>query len=156
MPSHHLAQLNIARLRAPLDDPSISGFVAGLPELNALAERSPGFIWRLTAPGTADATALRPRGPDLLVNMSVWESVEALRDYVYRSVHLDSMRRRREWFHHEGIDQHLVLWWVPAGHVPTLPEAFARLARLAEHGPGPHAFTLREPQPQPPPAPVGP
>jgi heme-degrading monooxygenase HmoA len=145
----HLAQLNIARILAPLDDPSTADFVACLPEINALAERSPGFVWRLTAPGADDATALRPTdADDIMVNMSVWESIEALRDYTYRSRHLESLRRRREWFDHEGSTPHLVLWWIPAGHIPTLEEAFARRAKLAEHGPGRDAFTLRDPFPR--------
>jgi hypothetical protein len=144
-----LAQLNVARPRAPLDDPSMADFVAGLPVLNALADQSPGFVWRLTDEDGSDATGLRAFGPDLLLNMSVWESVEALRDYVYRSDHLESMRRRREWFDHEGADPYLVLWWVPAGQLPTLDEARERRDRLARFGPGPDAFTFRQPFPAP-------
>jgi hypothetical protein len=149
MPNFHLAQINIGRPRAPLDDPSMAGFVDGLVELNALADRSPGFVWRLVDDDGQDATALRPFGDDIMVNMSVWESVEALRDYVYRSPHLDSLRRRTEWFHHEGLDAYQVLWWVPAGHRPTVVEAGDRLARLVDQGPGPEAFTFRRPFPAP-------
>jgi hypothetical protein len=143
----HLAQLNIARLQAPMDDPSMADFVAELPRINAIADATPGFVWRLVGDGTDDATGLRPYGPDMLVNMSVWTSVEALREYVYRSSHLDVLRRRREWFSHDGLDNHLVLWWIPAGHVPTVDEAKERLELLRQHGPGPDAFTLREPFP---------
>src|SRR5689334_10396994 len=94
----HLAQLNLGRPRAALDSPQMADFMAGLQAINALADRSPGFVWRLRDADADDATALRPYGPDLMVNMSVWESVEALRTFVYRSVHLEPMRRRREWF----------------------------------------------------------
>jgi len=154
MPTYHLAQLNIALPAAPLDDPVMAGFVAGLEPLNALADRSPGFVWRLVDEGGRDATGLRlPETPaDTMVNMSVWESLDALRGYVYRSGHLDLLRRRREWFRHpDGPYQ--VLWWVPAGHLPTLAEAAERLALLAAEGPGPDAFTFREAFP-PPPGPV--
>jgi hypothetical protein len=149
MPSFHLAQLNIARPVAPLDDPVMAGFMGGLRELNALADRSPGFVWRLVDSGGEDATGLRLSDSDTMVNMSVWGSVEALREYVYRSGHLDSLRRRREWFHHDRLGAYLVLWWVPAGHRPTLAEGAERLARVAARGPGPDAFTFREPFPPP-------
>ena len=150
MTDFHLAQLNIAIPRAPLDDPSMAGFVDDLARINARADASPGFVWRLVAEGSDDATSLRPFGPDLLVNMSVWESVEALRDFTYRdSAHLESLRRRREWFSHEGLGSNLVLWWVPAGTLPTLDEARERLELLDREGPSPEAFTLREPYPAP-------
>lgn len=149
MTTHHLAQLNIARMRAPLDDPLMADFVAALPGINARADAAPGFVWRLRDEGVADATGLRPFGPDILVNLSVWTSVEALRDFAYRTPHLEPLRRRREWFTHEGLDPYAVLWWVPAGHVPTTDEAGERLELLRAHGPGPRAFTLRQPYPAP-------
>ncbi|MBQ1024732.1 DUF3291 domain-containing protein [Micromonospora sp. C95] len=146
MADHHLAQLNIARLRAPLDSPEIADFVAQLPEINALAERSPGYVWRLQDV-SGDATALRPFGPDIIVNLTVWQSVESLRAFVYRTAHLEPMRRRREWF--VPLDRpHLVLWWIPAGVLPTITEAADRL-ELLHDGPSPEAFTLREPYPAP-------
>ena len=145
----HLAQLNIAVPLAPLDDPSMAGFVAGLPVLNALADAAPGFVWRLQGDDEPDATALRPFGPDIMVNMSVWDSVESLRDFVYRSTHLDSLRRRQEWFTHEGLSRHTVLWWIPAGTIPTTQDAWQRLELLRRNGSNPDAFTLREPQPRP-------
>jgi hypothetical protein len=171
---YHLAELNIGRPVGTVDGPELADFVARLPEINALAERSPGFVWRLTADGTDDATALRlpggaqpepgsgggehphrpPGGEDVMVNMSVWESVEALREYTYRTAHLEPLRRRREWFLPMQTN-HLVLWWVPAGHRPTLEEARARLDRLDRYGPGPEAFTLRQPYPAPAVAPSG-
>jgi hypothetical protein len=138
----HLAQLNVARFRAPLDDPAMAGFVAALEPINALADGWPGFVWRLQTE-EGDATAIRAFDDDLmLVNMSVWESVEALAEFVYRSGHLDVMRRRREWATRLA-EAHLVLWWVPEGELPTVEEARERLEYLREHGPTPHAFTFK-------------
>jgi hypothetical protein len=138
----HLAQLNVAQPRGAVDSPVMADFVAGLAAINALADRSPGFVWRLRDANADDATALRPYGPDVMVNMSVWESLEALRTFVYRTVHLEPMRRRREWFV-PPVEDHLVLWWIPAGTLPTLAEAGERLARLRRDGPSPEAFTFR-------------
>jgi hypothetical protein len=150
MAGYHLAQLNIAIPRAPMADPVMADFVAGLPVLNAIADASPGFVWRLVDEGGEDATALRPWGPDIMVNMSVWESVDALRAYAYRvPEHLESLRRRREFFTHDALGPHLVLWWVPAGVIPTLDAARTRLDLLERAGPGPEAFTLRVPYPPP-------
>jgi hypothetical protein len=146
---HHLAQLNIARPRAPLDSPQLAGFMSRLAEINALADAAPGFVWRLVDAGGGDATSLRPYGPDVLVNMSVWESVEALYDFAYRTAHLDVLRRRREYFDHEGLDTYAVLWWVPSGTVPTLIQARRRLDLLAAEGPTPQAFTFRDRFPPP-------
>ena len=147
MAGHHLAQLNIARLRAPIDSPELADFVARLPEIHRLAEHSPGYVWRLMD-HSGDATALRPFEPDVIVNLTVWESVGSLRDFVYRSAHLEPMRRRREWFlPFDG--PHLVMWWLPAGTLPTLAEAARRLETIRQHGPSPRAFTLREPYPAP-------
>jgi hypothetical protein len=145
----HLAQLNIAHPLAPLDDARMAGFVGGLVEINALADAAPGFVWRLRDDDGQDATSLRPYGPDIMVNYSVWESVEALRDFAYQGPHLESLRRRREWFDYAGIEAHLVLWWTPAGVIPTLEEAYDRLELLVRKGPGPDAFTLRKPFPPP-------
>ena len=150
MTAYHLAQLNVAVPCGPMDDPVMAGFKAGLEPLNAVADAAPGFVWRLVDEGGADATTLRPFGDDTMVNMSVWESVEALRDYAYRvPAHLDALRRRREWFRPWGAGNTLVLWWIPAGTLPTLDEARRRLARLDALGPGPEAFTLRKPYPAP-------
>ncbi len=139
----YLAQVNVGRLRAPVDDPLIADFVAGLDRINALADRAPGFVWRLqTADG--NATAIRPVDDDelLAINMSVWESVEALADYVYRSEHAAFMRRRREWFERFGTS-YLALWWTPAGTIPTVSEAMQRIARLDRLGPTSGAFTFK-------------
>jgi hypothetical protein len=144
MTDHHLAQLNVGRLRRPLDAPESAGFVAGLKPINALADASPGFVWRLTDEGGEDATSLHPNGDDMIVNLSVWESREALWDFTYRSDHLELLRHRREWFV-RMTEPFMVLWWVPAGHVPSVEEALGRLTRLREKGPGAAAFTFREP-----------
>ncbi|MFB9235625.1 DUF3291 domain-containing protein [Plantactinospora siamensis] len=147
MTDHHLAQLNIARLRAPIDSPELADFVAQLPEINGLAERSPGYVWRLQDE-SGDATAWRPFEPDVIINLTVWRSVESLREFVYRTAHLEPMRRRRDWF--VPLDQaHLVLWWIPAGVLPSLTEASERLDLLRRNGPSPQAFTLREAYPAP-------
>ncbi|WP_371946707.1 DUF3291 domain-containing protein [Actinomadura monticuli] len=138
---YHLAQFNLGTLRAPLDDPLLADFVALLDPVNALADAAPGFVWRLVEEGEADATGMRPAGADVIVNFSVWESAETLWDFVYRSPHLETMRRRREWFQRH-LEAHLVLWWIPAGHVPTVAEALERLALLRAQGPSPRAFTF--------------
>jgi Domain of unknown function (DUF3291) len=119
-------------------------FVAQLAEINALADRSPGFVWRLQTED-GDATAVRPYDDALiLINMSVWTDLESLRTYVYRTAHAEVMRRRREWF--ERFERvYLALWWVPAGHQPTVPEAVDRLEHLEQHGPTAHAFSFAVP-----------
>jgi hypothetical protein len=141
-----LAELNIARAAAPMDDPVMADFVANLDRINALGDASPGFVWRLQDE-TGAATSIRAfDDPQIIVNLTVWESIEALREYAYRSGHVEVFRRRREWF--VSLDgPSLVLWWVPAGHRPTVEEARQRLERLAADGPTPEAFTLRNPLP---------
>ena len=148
MAAHHLAQVNVATLRAPLDGPELAGFVAQLEPLNALADQSPGFVWRLQTED-GDATAIRPFEDDrVMVNLSVWASLEALRTFVYATRHLDVMRHRRAWFHRMP-DPYLALWWVPAGTIPTVAEARDRLELLAGKGPTADAFTFRAPFPEP-------
>ena len=143
---HHLAQLNIAKFKAPLEDPSMAGFVEQLDPINALADGWPGFVWRLQT-DEGNATAIRAFDDDLmLVNMSVWESIEALGEFVYRSGHLDVMRRRREWATYMQ-EAHLCLWWIAAGEIPTVDEAKERLYHLRAHGPTPTAFTFKRPFP---------
>jgi hypothetical protein len=145
---YYLAQLNIARLQAPLESPQLAEFVAALEPVNALADAAPGFVWRLQT-DEGDATSIRPFDDDmLLVNMSVWESLESLASFVYRSDHKDVMRRRRQWF--DCADEvYLVLWWVPAGTVPTVEDSKARLETLRRAGPSAEAFTVRVPFPAP-------
>jgi hypothetical protein len=147
---HHLAQLNIGRIRAPIDSPAMAGFTSMLDTVNALADGSPGFVWRLQDGDGPGATALRPCGPNVIVNLSVWQTLEALRSFVYRGrAHLDLMRRRREWF--QPMPQHyLVLWWIPAGQIPDVSQALDRLDLLRREGPGPRAFTFRDPYDRPP------
>ena len=143
MTAWHLAQLNVARAVAPLDSPVLADFVAALGRINAIADASPGFVWRLVGDG-GDATAIRHGDdPNLIVNMSVWERVEALFEFTYRSGHVEVMRRRREWFD-AAAAPYMVLWWIPAGHRPTLDEAMARLEHLRAHGPSAHAFTFKQ------------
>jgi hypothetical protein len=142
MSNYQLAQLNVATLKAPLDSPELKDFVDNLDRINALAESSPGFVWRLVGEGN-DATSLRPLGDNVIVNMSVWRDVGGLLAYVYNSAHTSIMKRRREWFSRMA-EMYMVLWWVPAGHVPTTEEAVAKLMYLREHGPTPEAFTFGE------------
>jgi uncharacterized protein DUF3291 len=145
----HLAQVNIGRLRAPIDDPIMDGFRTQLDPINALADRTPGFVWRLQTED-GNATAIRPFPDDdrMAINLSVWESLEALQQFVYRSAHVAPLRDRQQWFEPmEGPI--LTLWWIPAGHVPTVGEAIERLQHLKQHGPSPQAFTFRQPFPSP-------
>lgn len=147
--AYHLAQANIGRFRAPIGDAVMEGFRTQLAPINALADQSPGFVWRLQTED-GDATAIRPYPDDdlMAINMSVWESLESLRQFVYKSAHVGTLRGRREWF--EQLDGPiLVMWWIPAGHIPTVADAQERLAYLAEHGPTPHAFDFRTPFPAP-------
>lgn len=141
MSVYQLAQLNIAAMKAPLESPDMADFVANLERINVLAEQSPGYVWRLQDE-EGDATAIRPFGAEVLVNMSVWRDVQSLSDYVYKSTHTEMLKRRREWF--ERVQQaHQVLWWVPEGHRPNVHEAAERLAHLREHGSTTQAFTFR-------------
>jgi hypothetical protein len=145
----HLAQVNIARMRAPLESEVMYGFRSQLERINAIADRSPGFVWRLQS-DEGDATAIRAfDDPLLLVNMSVWESLEALHAYVYKSDHVALLRGRREWFEPLVGSPSLALWWIPAGHEPTVDEAKERLELLQTRGPTAAAFTFREPFPPP-------
>ena len=148
MSAFELAQLNVGVIRAPMDSPVMAEFAANLDRINALAERTPGFVWRLQS-DSGNATDIRPfENPNLLLNMSVWRDIAALSAYVYRSEHVAIMRRRREWF--EPMNQaYLVLWWVAAGHRPSIDEAVARLETLCRKGPTAEAFTFRQALPSP-------
>ncbi|WP_051709685.1 DUF3291 domain-containing protein [Andreprevotia chitinilytica] len=147
MSRYELAQLNIAIMKEPLDSPVMADFVANLDRINALAEASPGFVWRLQS-DEGDATALRPMGDSTLVNMSVWQDVASLNEYVYKSAHVEILRRRKEWFERVA-EAVFVLWWVPKGHRPDVAEAEAKLMQLREHGPSAAAFTFRHAFPAP-------
>jgi heme-degrading monooxygenase HmoA len=142
-----LAQVNIGRLLAPLDSPQIAGFMAALDPVNALADGAPGFVWRLQTED-GNATAVRAFEWDqagsagVILNMSVWESVEALAAFVYSEQHRQVLRRRREWF--ERMEEaYLALWWIPRGQVPTTEDAEDRIRHLRARGPTARAFTLR-------------
>src|SRR5580692_1503513 len=128
----HIAQINIGRLIAPIDDPRIAGFVSQLDPINSLADSAPGFVWRLQSSSGNATDLVYNEDPAMMVNMSVWESIEALRDYVYRSEHLGVFRDRAKWF--QKLEQpHYCLWWVPAGHIPTVAEGRARLEHFQLH-----------------------
>jgi hypothetical protein len=140
---YHLAQYNIARLIAPLDDPRLADFMAALEPINRLADESPSFVWRHQT-GDGNSTSVRVRGdPMILINFSVWESVEALFQYAYHSAHVEIYRRRREFFEHMDVP-YAALWWIPAGHVPSVDEAEERLDHLRTNGPTAHAFTFKK------------
>jgi len=148
MTTFHIAQINVGRILGPIDSAIMADFVARLDEINALADGSPGFVWRLQTED-GDATAIRPFDDEMIIlTLSVWESPAALHAYVYQSGHAEVMRRRREWFSRMA-EAFVALWWVPAGHRPTVAEAVVRLDCLRAHGPTPHAFTFRQQFPPP-------
>jgi heme-degrading monooxygenase HmoA len=136
---YHLAQINIGRLVAPLDDPRIASFIAQLDSVNAIADAAPGFVWRLQS-SSGNATEIPYNDdPFYIVNMSVWESVEALRDFTYGSRHIEVFRERAQWF--EKLDRpHYCLWWIPAGHIPSVAEGRERLEHYQLHGTTPYSF----------------
>jgi len=141
MAMYNIAQVNIGRIRAELDDPIMAGFVNRLDEINALADASPGFVWRLQT-DAGNATYLRPFGDErTLLNMSVWRTVEELRHFVYKTVHVELLRERHAWFE-MFAGAYAALWWVPVGHTPGIDEAKRRLAHLDAHGPSQFAFTF--------------
>jgi hypothetical protein len=142
MSKYHVAQVNIGRIRAELDDPIMAGFVDRLEEINALADASPGFVWRLQTP-EGNNTYLRPFADDrTLLNMSVWKTVEELRHFAFKTAHVELLRRRHAWFEKfEGA--YAALWWVPSGHIPGVDEAKRRIAHLDAQGPTEFAFTFK-------------
>ncbi len=148
MPSHHLAQINIARMLAPIDDPIMEQFVAQLPNINALAEQSPGFVWRLQTE-SGDATSIKVYDDDfIIVNLTVWEDMESLREFAYKTAHASVMRDRKRWFE-KFSGPYYALWWVPVGHTPSVEEGKERLTYLQEHGVTSHAFSFLRPFPRP-------
>jgi len=144
MTRYHLAQINVARALAPLDDPLLAGFVERLDEINALADRAPGFVWRLQSDSGNATDIMASDDPQFIVNMSVWEDLDALFGYVYRSDHLQVMAQRRKWFE-KPQGAFMALWWLPAGRLPTLEEGLARLDQLDLKGPSVEAFTFKTP-----------
>jgi len=148
MSNYCIAQINIGRMLASIDDPIMAEFVAQLAPINALADSAPGFVWRLQTE-EGDATSLKVYDDDfVIVNMSVWESVESLREYAYKSAHSNVVRDRKRWFEKfEGL--YYALWWVPAGHLPSPEEGKERLDYLRDHGDSPHAFSFKNIFPAP-------
>ena len=142
-----LAQVNIGRLKAPVDAPEVRDFIDNLDPINAMAEQQPGFIWRLTGEGNNATDILAFEDSSMQINLSVWRSLDDLAGFVYRTAHRDIMRQRRQWF--EEMAVYMALWWVPAGHQPTPAEAKERLAVLERLGPTAQAFTFRQPFPAP-------
>jgi len=142
---YHLAQINVARTLYPLDNPLMKDFVERLDEVNALAENSRGFIWRLKADGGDASSYIRAFDDDrMLINMSVWESIETLKEYVYRSHHGKVYGARKQWF--EPSDKSpLALWWIPVGELPDVEDGLSRLELLRDNGASPAAFTFKEP-----------
>ncbi len=145
---YHIAQYNLARLVAPLDDPRLADFVANLDRINKLGDATPGFVWR-HQDENGNSTGTRVRGdPLIIINFTVWETAAALFEFAYRSDHVEMYRRRREWF--ELLrEAPLVLWWIPAGHIPAVDEGEERLDHLRAHGPTPYAFTFKQRFPPP-------
>jgi hypothetical protein len=174
--AHHVAQYNVARMRAEIDDPMMEGFRSRLDELNQLGDRSPGFVWRHhTEDGTSTSVRLYPDDPLVIINMTVWDSIEALHAFTYKSAHGPMYAARHTWFepmtdadgrprnagppwpdggarqreHGSNSSHTLVLWWVPAGHIPEPREGKRRLELLQRCGPSPNAFTMKERFPAP-------
>lgn len=143
MTQYHHAQINIARMLAPIGDPIMADFVARLAPVNALADQSPGFVWRLQSE-SGDATSIQVYDDELIiVNLTVWESVEALREFVFKNAHHQVLRERKRWF--EKFDgPYTALWWIPAGYIPSTDEGRARLDHLWEHGATEYAFSFQQ------------
>jgi len=142
MSKYHIAQINIARMLAPIDDPIMAEFVSQLPPINALADGSPGFVWRLQSE-SGDATSIKVYDDDMIIiNLTVWESVDALREFVYKSAHQGVLRDRKRWF--EKFDgPYYALWWIPVGHYPSTEEGKERLDYLREHGDTQYVFSFK-------------
>lgn len=151
-PEWHLAQLNLGVFAAPLDAPEMEPFVAGLDRINTLAEQSPGFVWRLTDDTGAPSSYVEVPGTDdplMASNLTVWEDLESLWGFMYRTDHVSYLRRRAEWFQHVDVPM-TVGWWIPAGTLPTLANAVERLEHLREHGATDIGFPLGKTIPDPP------
>ncbi len=149
MSDWHLAQFNVAKIRYPLEDPRMAEFVDNLDRINGLGDASPGWVWRYS---TDSGNSMDERifdDPDIALNFTIWEDVDSLRAYTYKSDHKDFLRRRREWFVDMPEWPIVVMWWVPAGTIPTLAEAKLRLEQLRDHGPDQDAFTFRQTYPAP-------
>lgn len=140
----HLAQINIARTIAALDDPLMADFVQQLDEVNKIADESPGFVWRLKSDEGAASSYLRAFDDErMLINMSVWTSVKALKDYVYRTHHGKVYADRKKWFEPPNKSP-FALWWIKVGEIPSVEEGLRRLNLLWQDGPSPEAFTFKQ------------
>ncbi len=139
---YHLAQVNIAKALAPLDTPLLKGFVDRLDEINELAEQQPGFVWRLTGEDDNATDVSWNNDPLIVVNMSVWETMDYLHRYIYQTKHIEVMSQRKQWFEPSNTP-HMALWWVKKGHTPSITEAKERLEHIKQHGPTPFAFTFK-------------
>ncbi len=140
MQGHHLAELNVGRLVAPMHDPRVAEFIDNIDRINGLGKRMPGFVWMMEAAGSPGNVANAIGGdPRFVPNLSVWEGVAQLEAFVWGTLHKQFYARRAEWFEVLGA-MHFVMWWVPVGHRPTLEEALERLAHLEAHGDSDHAF----------------
>lgn len=138
----YLAQLNIAEPKFSLDKPEMADFVNNLEPINAIAEQSAGFIWRLKD-DSGDATNIKvDANPDIIVNMSVWENQASLKDFMFKTHHIDFLKRKKEWFHTMNTPSY-VMWWIPKGHIPTVQEAIEKLEHLRIHGETPLAFSFK-------------
>ena len=138
---YQLAQVNTAQAKAEMDTDTMHGFMSRLDEINAIADKADGFVWRLQS-DDGDATSIRVfDDPLLLVNISVWEDIDSLKNYVYKSLHVELIRDREAWFNKMGA-MHQALWWIPAGHIPSTQEAKEKLELLRENGPSQEAFTF--------------
>ena len=140
--TYHLAQLNVGRLVAPTDDPRVAEFMAALDRINSLGKRMPGFVWMMEGsgtPGTGNTENSIGDDPQFVANLTVWDDVESLENFVWNTVHRQFYERRAEWFEVMG-DMHFVMWWVPQGHRPTLDEGLDRLDHLKAQGDSDHAF----------------
>ena len=148
MPDYLIAQINIARMLAPIDDPIMADFAAQLAPVNALADQSPGLIWRLQSE-SGDATSIKVYDDDfIIINLTVWESMEALREFVYKGAHYSVLRDRKRWF--EKFDgPYYALWWVPEGYLPNAEEGKERLDYLRQHGDSAYAFSFKNVFPVP-------
>jgi len=151
MPGHQLAQCNIGRSRKPLDDPALAEFVAALGPINQVAESTPGFVWRLTDEDGQPSSYVDIPGNDdpfVIINYSIWEDVDSLKHFIYKTGHFAYLRRRAEWF--ESANQPTsAAWWIPAGTIPSVGEAFRRVAHLQTNGPSEEAWPLTKPWPKP-------
>lgn len=151
MTSFHLAQINVGRLWHPLETPETAEFVEALDRINALAEASPGFVWRLTDDDGGSSSYVEVPGLDDpldIVNYSIWEGLDPLKDFMYRTDHVGFLRRRTEWFQPSDIPV-TACWWIPAGTIPEVGEAYRRLEHLRAEGPSPEAWPITKPEPRP-------